>query len=170
MITIDNMIESIRDALGCEWYLINSGLNTQAFIISLKNSGGRHSEVGTSALGAHRGSRVILLFCFFILSFWLLPSCLPLQGHKTATTTPGIASEFKEERWEKECMCVCECGHVGWRHLCVLSHACPLYKEAENFPEASQMTSLNLSLHRIRSNRHSQAQEGLGKWVSGREE
>ena len=41
----DDIIESIRDALGCELQLINSDLNTQAFIISLKNSGGRHSEL-----------------------------------------------------------------------------------------------------------------------------
>lgn len=43
-------IESIRDTSDCEWRWINSGLYTQAFIISLKISGGKRSEVGSFCL------------------------------------------------------------------------------------------------------------------------
>jgi len=56
---------TIREVL---WQLINSGLNTQAFIISLKNSE-EHSEVGSSALGLIKDLGSILHFSFSVFSF-----------------------------------------------------------------------------------------------------
>lgn len=86
-----------------------------------------------------------LTFCFSVFSFWTLPSCSLLHGHDTAAIDPGVTSEFKGERREKEYVCAC----VGWECLCELSPGRPLYRKAKIFPEASQMTFLNFSLARI---------------------